>query len=54
MPIMSVKRGKRKVGFRWGGSGKLYLTSEHGVKGAYEKARKQGVAIRMSQERRGY
>lgn len=47
MPIEAIKI-KGKVCFRWGKKGKIYCG-----KGAYEEARKQGIAITLSGNRRG-
>jgi len=52
MPVMTVKKGKRKIGYRWGKTGKLYTLAKHGEK-ARELARQQGVAIILEQKRRG-
>lgn len=44
MPVRKTKSG----GYKWGKSGKTYYG-----KGAKKKARKQGIAIKISQKKRG-
>lgn len=56
MPIRPVKRRGRDgvlrlIGYQYGGQ-KIYLIRRWGKREAYEKARRQGVAIKISQLRR--
>lgn len=51
MPVKLIYRKGRPYGYRWGGSGKLYTIREYGKTGAYEKSRRQGVAVKISQLR---
>lgn len=46
MPVQKVKGPRGGTGYRYGSSGKYYTGP-----GAKEKAQRQGVAIRLSQER---
>lgn len=46
MPVHKVKGPRGGTGYRYGTHGKYYTGP-----GAKEKAQKQGVAIRLSQER---
>jgi hypothetical protein len=46
MPIKYLPKIKA---FRYGTTGKAYKISKYGKKGAREKARKQGAAIKISQ-----
>lgn len=41
MPIRTIYKNKKPIGYRWGNSGKLYLISKHGVAGALGKAQRQ-------------
>ena len=50
---MSIKKNKKLIGYRYGKKGKLYTLAKFGKEKAYEKARKQGQAIKISQLRRG-
>ena len=45
MPIITVKKNGKTVGYKWGQSGKVYKRRAD--------AEKQGLAIRLSQARRG-
>ncbi len=47
MPLHTVKRNGKIVGYRWGDHGKIYTG-----KGAKAKALKQGRAIKASQSAR--
>ena len=48
MPVHPVSRKGRVVGYRWGGSGKLYSISKYGSSRAKRLAAKQGRAIYAS------
>jgi len=56
---MPVQRGKDSLGsfYRWGVSGKKYYYTPNSIPSkniAREKAGRQGVAIKISQNRRSY
>tara|TARA_Y100000310_G_C20654782_1_gene801411 strand:+ start:199 stop:600 length:402 start_codon:yes stop_codon:yes gene_type:complete len=45
MPIQTLRKNGKIVGYRWGSSGKVFRSRE--------KARRQGIAIILSKKRRG-
>lgn len=53
MPIMAIKKNRKLIGYKYGKSGKLYTLQKYGKESAYQKAREQGQAIKISQLRRG-
>jgi hypothetical protein len=53
MPVHSVERGGKTVGYKYGDTGKLYLIQKWGKSEAAKKAGQQAAAIKHSQEREG-
>lgn len=54
MPVKPVRRkGKdgviRLIGYQWGNHGKIYQIQRYGKKESYNLARRQGIAIKISQ-----
>jgi len=45
MPIKEVTKQGKLIGYKWGRSGKLYLISRYGKRGAKKKALQQMKAI---------
>jgi hypothetical protein len=48
MPVRPVKKQQKVVGYKWGGSGKLYTVSKYGKAGAKAKSELQARAIYAS------
>ena len=57
MPVHPVRRKGRDgtlrlIGYQWGSHGKIYLIRSFGKRKAFELARLQGVAVKISQSMR--